>query len=61
MSVKVNPESAQELYYAIVEDLIPALQVFHGKPGWDIYWNKSPEMLRVRRILEKATTEVLCG
>ena len=36
---------------------IETIKAWHGEPGWNIYWNMSPEMLAIRAALALATGE----
>ena len=36
---------------AAVAEAIATIKVWHGPVGWDIYYYKSPEMIRIRAAL----------
>jgi hypothetical protein len=38
---------------AALKEAIDAIELFHGRPGWELYRDHSPEMKRWRKLLAK--------
>jgi hypothetical protein len=36
-----------------LKEAVEIIKIFHGEPAWEIYYNCSPEMKRIRAILER--------
>ena len=39
---------------AALEEAVGIIEIFHGKPAWEIYRDKSPEMQRISAALRSA-------